>query len=378
MILEALNVVLQENFPGIEGQTYEVSYAIYNNSPGIESMKLRFDGEAYVPFGAVAYDLSNADFDFIGAEFSEEYPGPAGNAAQFNSFDVQSTSDNYWNEDMILEAVNTLLMERFPNASEGAKFNVTYRAYDGDGVSSTLISVVLNDGQYVVNEEETISTIVETTVFGFGDNMWHLPLELPANIYTEEFEQRFSNFDNESTAGFYIGRWLEPQFPYAMDGDFVSVGYTYTFRDESGARKFETRYASFVYDEDEREWEFIPTVIPYTLQFGHEGTGWVVDNTILYTLSASDYEAIGEALIEEYPGPADNAGFFGSFDRREGSDNYWSDEMLLEAMTVVLNDIAPNPEEGQKYVISYAAYTGSTVMQTISVIYLDGEWVLNE
>lgn len=377
MILEAINVVMAENFPGIEGQTYEVSYAIYNGSPGTESMKLRFDGEAYVPFGAVAYDLSNADFDFIGAELSEEYPKPAESAANFNNFDRREGEDAYWNDDMILEAINVLLAERFPNAAEGAQFNVSFRTYTGSSVTEVM-SVVLEDGEYVINEEETISTIVETAVFGFGDNMWHMPLELPANIYTEEFEQRFNNFDNESKAGFYIGRWLEPKFPYAQEGDFVSVAYTFTFRDESGSRKFETRFASFVYNEDEREWEFIPTVIPYTLQFGHEGTGWVVDNTILYTLSGSDYEKIGSALIDKYPGPADNAGYFGSFDRREGSDNYWSKEMLLEAMTVVLNEIAPNPEEGQKYVISYAAYTGSTVIQSLSVIYQDGEWVLNE
>ena len=381
MILEALNAVLAERLPGIEGQTYEIFYEIYNGSPGTESMKLRFDGTSYVPFGARAYEISDDDFDFIGAEFGEEYPKAAGNAAQYNSFDIRESSANFWSETMILEAINALLMERFPNASEGAQFNVSYGEFDGGGVTDVVSSVVLEDGQYVINEEETISTIVETNVFAFGDNMWHMPLTLPENIYTEEFEQRFNNFDSESKAGFYIGRWLEPQFPYAQDGDFVSVPYTYTYVievDEENVRMYETRYASFVYDEDTREWEFIPTVIPYTLQFGYEETGWIVDNTILYTLSAGDFATIGEALIDVYPNPADNAGFFGSFDRREGSDNYWSDEMLLEAVRIILNEIAPNPEEGQKYVISYAAYVGSTVIETLSVIYTDGEWVLNE
>lgn len=369
MILEALNVVMEENFPGIEGQTYEVSYAIYNGSPGMESMKLRYNGTSYVQFGAQAYDISNSDFDFIGAELTEEYPVPAGSAAQYNNFDRRESNAAYWSDDMILEAINVLLMERYPNAAEGKQFNVSFRTYTGSS-GSEMFPVVLSDGEYVINEEETISTIMETNVFAFGDNMWHVPLTLPGGIYQTEFGQRFGNFGSEADAGFYIGRWLEPRFPYAQDGDFISVEY------KRFAGSVVTRYASFVYNEEEREWDFIPTVIPYTLQFGFEDTGWVVDNTIVYVLTDSDYEYIEAQLIDKYPGPADSAGWFKNFDRRPGNANQWTDAMIVEAMSLLLNGkVAPNAEEGQKYLMTFDVYIGRAAVEQLHLIKTDGEWV---
>lgn len=369
MILEAINIVMAENFTGIEGQTYEVTYDIYNGSSGVERMKIRYNGTSYEQFGAEFYEMSNADFDFIGEEFADEYPTQAGSAANFNNFDRREGNAAYWSDEMILEAVNALLMERFPDAAEETKFNVSYRVYTGSA-GTQQISVVLNDGEYVINEEETISTVMTSDVFAFGDNMWHVPLTLPDGIYQSEFGQRFGNFSNESTAGFYIGRWLEPRFPYAQDGDFVSVEY------DLFTGSVETRYASFVYDGEEREWEFIPTVIPYTLQFGYEDTGWVVDNTIVYTLADGDYEYIESQLIDKYPGPADSAGWFKNFDRRPGNANQWTDAMILEAMNILLSDrVAPDAEEGQKYLLVFDIYNGTNTTEQLHLIKTDGEWV---
>lgn len=371
MILEALNVVMEENFPGIEGQTYEVSYAIYNGSPGMESMKLRYDGTSYVPFGAQAYDISNSDFDFIGDELADVYPDPASSAAQYSNFDRREGNAAYWNEDMILEAINVLLLDRFPGAAEGAKFNVSYRIYDGSS-GSEMMAVVLRNGEYVINEEETISTIMESNVFAFGDNMWHMPLTLPNGIYQNEFGQRFGNFGNEADAGFYIGRWLEPRFPYAQDGDFVSVEY------KMYVGSVVTRYASFVYNEDDREWDFIPTVVPYTVQFGVEDGEWVVDNTIVYQLASSDYEYLSEyfAEVEGFEDPAWSIGNYQNFDRRQGTRNYWSNDMLVQAMNVLLEDkVAPGAEEGQKYLLIFDIYDGTNTTEQLHLIKTNGEWV---
>lgn len=369
MILEAINVVLNENYSAVEGQTYEVSYRIYDGNSGVESMKVRYNGSAYVQFGAMAHDISNSDFDFIGAEFSEEYPVPASSAAQYNNFDRRADRDAYWNDEMILEAVNALLMETYPDASEGAQFNVSYRIYTGSA-GSDLISVVLENGEYVINEVETISTVMETQVYAYGGGSWMMPLELPENIYTEEFEQRYNNFGSESAAGFYIGRWLEPVFPYAQQGDFVSVAYDYF---DSG---IVTRYASFVYNEDEREWDFIPSVVEQTLQFGHEGSGWVVDNTIVYVLAAADYTFIGDELAEEYSGPASSAKRYSNFDRRPGNANQWTDAMLLEGFNILLNEkVAPGAQEGQKYLMTFDIYNGTNTVEQMHLIKEDGVWV---
>lgn len=370
MILEAINVVLSDNFPDVEGQTYEVSYRIYDGSPGTETMDVKFDGSKYIRIGGTAYEFNNDDYDLVGTELGDDYPGPAGNAAQYNSFDVRSSSDNYWSDDMLLEAINVVLMDRFPAATEGAQYVVTYKAYSGS-VNSVIKSVILRDGEYVIDDTATVSTIMESAVFAYGDGRWMMPLELPENIYKDQFGQRFNNFSSESDAGFYIGRYLEPLFPYAQEGDFISVEYQYY-----NGKATVDRYASFVYDEESREWEFIPSVIQQTLQFGHEGSGWVVDNTIVYTLSAADYAFIGDELADEYSGPAASAKRYSNFDRRPGNANQWTDAMLLEAFNILLNEkVAPGAAEGQKYLMTFDIYNGTNTIEQMHLIKEDGVWV---
>lgn len=370
MILEAINVVLSDNFPDVEGQTYEVSYKIYDGSPGTQTMDVKFDGSKYIRIGGTAYEFNNDDYDLVGTELGDDYPGPAGNAAQYNSFDVRSSSDNYWSDAMLLEAINVVLMDRFPAATEGAQYVVTYKAYSGS-VNPVIKSVILRDGKYVIDDTATVSTIMESAVFAYGDGRWMMPLELPANIYKDQFGQRFNNFSSESDAGFYIGRYLEPLFPYAQEGDFISVEYQYY-----NGKATVDRYASFVYDEENREWEFIPSVIQQTLQFGHEGSGWVVDNTIVYTLSAADYAFIGDELAEEYPGPSASAKRYSNFDRRPGNANQWTDAMLLEAFNILLNEkVAPGAAEGQKYLMTFDIYNGTNTIEQMHLIKEDGVWV---
>lgn len=271
---------------------------------------------------------------------------------------------------MLLEAINLVLKEQFPSATEGAQFDVTYDAYSGS-VNAVIKSVILTDGEYVIDETASVSTIMETSVFAFGDGRWMMPMELPSNIYSQEFGQRFNNFSSESDAGFYIGRYLEPLFPYAQQGDFVSVGYKYY----NGSATVD-RYASFIYNEEEREWDFIPSVIEQTLQFGHEGTGWVVDNTIVYQLAPGDYDFIGEQLSDTYEDPSWSVGNYNNFDRRPGNANQWTDAMLLEAFNILLSQrVAPNAEEGQKYLLSFAIYNGTNTIEQMHLIKEDGVWV---
>lgn len=367
MILEAINVVLGKNLTGIEGQTYNVIYDVYTGNSGIENMKVRYDGSSYVIFGGTKYQLSDDDYDFIGTALAEEYPDPAASAARYGNFDIRE-GDAQWTTDMINEALAVLLKEGFPDAEEGKVFNVTYETYSGETAYPT-VSLVMEDGEYVVSDAPAISTVMETTVFAHGDDSWVVPLELPSNIYTEEFEQRYNNFGNEADAGFYIGRYLEPLYPYAEEGDFVSVEYRFFNGDETV-----DRFISFVYED--REWVYIPTVIPQTLQFGHEGTGWVVDNTIVYTLTTADYVLIGDELADEYPDPAWSVGNYENFDRRPGNRNQWTDAMLLEAFNILLNQqVAPNAEEGQKYLLAFDIYNGTATVEQMHLIKIDGVWI---
>ena len=125
-------------------------------------------------------------------------------------------------------------------------------------------------------------------------------------------------------------------------------------------------------------WVGHESTISTTLQFGNDGTTWVPDNTIRYTLTGADVDFISNAFLAIYPGPADNVGFFGSFDRRSSSDNYWSEDMLLEAFNALLESGGFVTDEEQKYVLTYVIYNGSTTDESMSVIKSGGEWIYLE
>ncbi|PTX45181.1 hypothetical protein C8P64_1172 [Christiangramia gaetbulicola] len=369
MIVEALGAVISEEFGDVAGQKYNVSYAIYDGSSGTESMTVQFDGNAYVAVGGMAYDFSDADYDAVGAEFADTYPGPAANVARFGSFDVRSTSDNYWSEGMLLEAINFTLKTAYPDAADGSKFVVSYAIYNGS-VSSAITNVILSGDDYVIDADASVSTIEETTVFAYTNGDWDEPYMLPENSYTEEFGQRFGNFGDEEEALAKIGIFLGREFPYAVEGEYKAVGYKF-YNGEATV----TEYVNYVFQNG--AWMAIPSVTSETLQFGYENGMWVPDNTIKYTLAGPDYGIIAEALSGNADLSTQIASMerYTNFDRRPGASAYWSDDSILLAMQAFLNETAPNAAEGQKYVITFDIYNGSNTTEDIRLIKEGGEWV---
>ncbi|MDT0648602.1 hypothetical protein [Autumnicola edwardsiae] len=365
MILEAINIVLLENMDGVEGQKYNVSYEVYNEGVEAESMTVVFNGNNYIPFGASAYELVNADYALVAEELAEEYPGPAGNAGEFNTFTIDSVSDNFWTEEMRLEAINIVLMDKFPSAEEGAQFAVTYAAYDGS-VSSQVMAVVLQDGQYVIDLEGSVSTVETTDVFAYTNGTWSMPLTLDSEDYTT-MGQTYPNFDDEGEAYQMISVFLGLEYPYAREGEMRSVAYDFY----SGSTS--TRYTLFVFEDG--EWNAIPRTLEQTLQFSHNGSEWEPDNTIRYTLVASDYEYIAAefAAVSGYEAAASNLAQYGNFNL-----NNWDDDMILEALKVFLNDFDPSAEVGQKYILSYEVYPGYIMTQMRLIKDESGAWVINE
>lgn len=114
------------------------------------------------------------------------------------------------------------------------------------------------------------------------------------------------------------------------------------------------------------------------LQFGHDGVTWVPDNTIKYTLESADYALIVTELGSKYPEATGSMDNYGNFERRPGNAAEWTKPMLAEAAGVVLDDLDPTATEGQKYVVTYDVYNGSSGTEDTAVIKTDGVWVLNE
>ena len=372
MIVEALGVAISEEFGDIAGQQYNVTYAIYDGSSGTESMTVQFDGNTYVAVGGTSYEISSEDYDAIGEEFATAYPGPAGNAAQFGSFDVRETSNNYWNEDMLLEAFAFVITSEFPAAQDGDQFVLTYRVYNGS-VATIVVNLVLDSGAVTIDEDASVSTIEETKVFAYTNGDWDEPYMLPENSYTEEFGQRFSNFGDEDEALAKIAIFLGREFPYAEEGEYKAVAYRF-YNGEATV----TEYANFTFENG--KWMAIPSVISDALQFGFEDGMWVPDNTINYMLSSADYSIIADALSDNTELATQLASIdrYGNFDRRPGASAYWNDDNLLLAMQALLNEIAPNAEEGQKYLLTFDIYNGSNTTESLSLIKEGGMWVVNQ
>jgi hypothetical protein len=184
---------------------------------------------------------------------------------------------------------------------------------------------------------------------------------------------RYNNFSSSTPADAYIPTFLSINDPFAFgqEEDQITVVYKYF-----STSCFCTQTRGNAYTVIDGMWVGHKPTIDTFLKFGHDGNTWVPDNTIRYNLTSADIAFISNAFITIYPGPADNVGFFGSFDRRFSSLNYWSDEMLLEAFNALLENGNFVTAEEQKYVLTYVIYNGATTDETMSLIKTGGVWVL--
>lgn len=320
-------------------------------------------GQSYPNFNSV-----DEAKELIPGFLSDQYPAWGDGSAAYVTFDIYqpkqyedsliiyevttedydsnpetSQYDNFDDEDQIYALLNA----KYPDIEDNTLVSLTYLFYDGS-VNE------LNNGFFYTGGEWVF-------IQGFTEDEYN------------DMGESFPNFSSEDEAYAKIPVYLKELFKYQeMEaGDFQPIMYKLYV---SGTT--ESYIAYFIYNGT--EWEVYENVVTQTLQFGHDGTKWVPDNTIRYTFTSQDFATVSTALAATYPNPASSAGNYGNFDRRTGNAAYWSTEMILEAVSIVLDDIDPSAEEGQQYVVSYAIYNGSAGTEEISVIKSGGVWVLNE
>ncbi|MDX1543351.1 MAG: hypothetical protein R3214_05325 [Christiangramia sp.] len=374
MIFEAIDVVLSENVDGVTGQLYEVTYDVYTGSPGSETKTVRFDGNNFVEFQTTpegeTYVLTDSDIELIISDFGDVdgFGSSVSNLDNYGNFNRQSGGSTYWSDAMLATAFETVLLTNFPDADDGKVYEVEYEYYQG-GYHTGTLTLIKNGDSYEI--ATSVSTIEETNTYAYTNGSWNMPLTLKGDDYSE-MGQSYPNFSDQDEAMYKIAIWLEMMFPYAEEGDFAAVAYDF-FRSGQGVS---TRYANFIFKDG--SFSDIPSVIEQTLSFGNNGSEWVPDNTIKYTLSGDDYQFIAAELASEYPGPTDSMARYSNFEKR-GNSSSWDDDMILEAMNILLDEIAPNAEVGQKYLITYAVYNGTNTTGEIYVIKdANGDWVLYE
>lgn len=227
--------------------------------------------------------------------------------------------------------ITTFLDGKYPNAANRLLVSLTYKYYSGS-VST------LNNGFLNVN------------------GSWEMALGITDDEY-KAMGEGYSNFSSEDEALAKIPVFLLDKFKFngKQEGDIESIMYKlYT----GGSVK--SFIANFIYDGS--TWTEYDNVINETIKLGHNGTTWVPDNTIKYTLTPADYASVGN-------------GQYNNFDLRPGKDEETVAQRLAKINTILKNNF-PTSLEGQKYTVSYAYYDGSNGTGTLNVVLLGSDYVL--
>jgi len=261
--------------------------------------------------------------------------------------------------------------------------NIAIRQDNSDGPTGTIDGVrVANTWSAIMSNEELDDEIIGEKVakesyYMYSNGSWGAPAEKFYFISDADFD---SMGEEEGQPGFkntfgssippsdYLAVFLNLKFPYASEGDELDVTYDY----DSSSSGPQVRGDLFIFKDG--KWSVFQSVQGASLQFGYDGTTWVPDNTIKYTLIRNtDYEYMASQLTSaEYAGLIGNLAKYGDFDYK------WTDAQIHYALSLFLDHHDPNATEGQKYILTYVIFDNGENDYTTSFIKQNGAWVVNE
>ncbi|MET2986234.1 hypothetical protein [Aureibaculum conchae] len=241
------------------------------------------------------------------------------------------TGNTYGNFDRDYHATN-FLEDKYPDAEDGDFHSLRYKFYNGGETE-------LTDGFY------------------FMDGEWNKIAGFTPDQYNAMGEG-FPNFSSHDEAEAKTPIALLDVYKYnpKSAGDIVAT--MYELYKGGGITKSYT--ANYVFDGS--AWSKYNNVANETIKFGHDGTTWVPDNTIKYTLTGADYTLVGN-------------GQYGNFDVRAGKAEESEEARLAKINTILLNNF-PNMAEGQKFAVTYNIYNGANGIWEMKVILQGGVYVL--
>ncbi len=325
---------------------------------------------------------------------------------------------NFGNFSSIADAkakIPTLLKSKYPVWGNKSSATVTFKLYNKKNDEKSLIRYKVKDQDYtdaglrfksissdaqmtqLLNHLYTSpanrvlisltyakydSGITSTVENGFiySNNTWEKSMGITADEYAAMGESR-AQFSNKDEALVKIPLFLKDKLAYEAPsaGDIQGVMYKLYVTDtqdvdKDGRTDDRTVYsfvAFFIYDGI--NWTKYNNTINETIQFGHDGTNWVPDNTIKYTLVRNtDYEYMASQLTgAEYAGLITNLANYGDFDYN------WTDAQINFALAIFLDHHDPNAAEGQKYILTYVVYDNGENDYKKNFIKTNGAWVIN-
>jgi len=240
----------------------------------------------------------------------------------------------------------TFLNWKYPNPDDRVLVSLTYKYYSGS------VNTLKNGFIYVNGEWNFLQGFTRDEYNAMGEN--------------------YDNFTSVTTAETRIPIYLKDYYKYEtkVAGDIAEIMYNiyqkdYDDVDDDGSTSDKATYSyAIYYIYDGSSWNEYENEIKETVKFGHDGTTWVPDNTIKYTLTAADYELVGN-------------GYYQNFDVRAGKAEEDESVRLDKINTILLNNF-PNMEEGQKYSVFYNVYSGANEVWNMKVILNGGEYEIQE
>lgn len=341
-----IGTILKNNFPQAQlGTKYKVTYKAYNGSETV-TLEMLLELLENDIANVTNYTLTDEDYVLVGN-------------GRYLNFDIRPGRDEETIEARRAK-IETILLNNFPDTAENQIYNVTYKIYDGSAGTREMLVKFNGTGYDLFGSTEykfyTFEYIEKTSEFVYI-NEWASPLIFSEEDYTA-MGQRYPNFSNNDDAKHYTSIYLKQLYPFAKADDFVSVQYKLYV----GGGQVENRNINLIYDGT--NWNEESDSTSETLQFVHDGSTWVPDNTIKYTLTNADYELVGN-------------GRYNNFDIRSGRDEETIEARLAKINTILLNNF-PNDADGQKYIVTYAYYDGANGNANMKVIKSGSAYILNE
>ena len=255
------------------------------------------------------------------------------------------------------------------SAYEGQTINIAFKYQSTDDVAPAweIDNIVVSSGI----KDETISNAAYFTYNEDGE--WE-PVEGVYFLSSADLDAMgedygrpgyYNNFSSSISPMDYLPAFMVNNYPYGQEEDEMIVVYDY-YSSSTGAQLRGTLFTFTAGD-----WAAYESTQDVTLQFAHDGTTWVPDNTIKYTFTSDDYAYVVDQLGSTYPSETGNLASYGNFNLFS-----WTDDMLLEAVTLVIEDNFPSAEEGQKFAVTYTVYDGSTHDDVMNIILEGGVYVM--
>jgi len=263
--------------------------------------------------------------DYVPAVLSENF------AALNNNSTAQITYNNY-NEDFNFEEnyFGDIESITLTNANY-AELGFTNCFTEGTNVANILPDFITNQNletdiiyakvTYLypdVNTKVADFYIYDGTSWSKADDSYIVVTEADYAAMGNPGPGSHNNFSDDYPAENYLPALLNNKYPYAQASDFKFVIYDYY----SGSAS--TFGRKMVYNSS---WEFYSPAEAITSQFVHIGTGWIFDPTVMFTISADDYQIIvdyvGANIGSEYVSSYGNneyytgaSAYYGNFDIR--------------------------------------------------------------